>query len=88
MLFGDQILAPLLGREWLYYSNTKDSSLILCVEKVAKELTITGSKIGGQKHCTKNSFAFGKIVQKQIFPIEVLTKALLQGCRKSRKITF
>jgi len=40
MLIGDQILVLLPGRERLYCSNTKDSSLFLCVGEVAKELAI------------------------------------------------
>ena len=70
MFFGDQILAPLPGREQLYCSNTKDFSLFLCVGEVAKELTITGSKIGGQRHCTKNSFALEKSCKIEFFQLK------------------
>jgi len=59
--------------------NTKDFSLFLCAGEFAKELTITGSKIGGQRRYMKNSFTLGKIVLKRIFSIEVPTKALLQS---------
>jgi len=45
MHFSDQILAPLPGRERLYYSSTKDSSLFLCVGEVAKELTIWEARL-------------------------------------------
>ena len=66
LLFVDQILAPLPGRERLYCSILKFVFVFVC-RRSTKELTITGSERGGQGHCARIHLPSKKIRVKASF---------------------